>query len=86
MFQRHVSITAEALRIQVVRPVLVPQVTTPQLFSHVIAEKVQADAAAMQSVENFDEICSVLSRDVQSNQRRHLRLNTPARAVTFRIL
>ena len=55
VFHRHVSTTAEAPQIQVVRPVLVPQVATQQLISHVMTEEVQADAAFMQSAENFAE-------------------------------
>ena len=45
----------ESPQIQGDRPLLVPQVTTQQLIPHVMTEEVQADAAIVQSVENFAE-------------------------------
>ena len=49
------SITAGAPQIRVHRPVLVPQVATQQLILQMMIEKLQADAAVVQSVENFTE-------------------------------
>ena len=49
------SITAGAPQIRVHRPVLVPQVATQQLILQMMIKKLQADAAVVQSVENFAE-------------------------------